>query len=174
MIRNPLRSFRAPPTASKKEKTGYNKGMSTYLMTHFQSRFTESGEGGKRTYRYELFIPAISSNYISVCKTAWMALHGIGLEKLDNIFRECRSGATAEARSINAAGDKQPMSLKQAYELFGLEYEDSWKYHEAYVDLEQVGNSTRMMVAAVWIADEVISIGDCEVRYSTPIIKLWP
>ena len=168
MIRQPCRSFRAPASATRSEATGYHKGMTTYLMTHFQSRYSE-GNDGKRNYRYELFVPAISSNYISVCKVAWMALHGIGEEKLAYVFRQSKDGETPEARIINAAGDKEQMSLKDAYAVFGLDYEDSWKYHEAYVDLEQVGDSTRMMVAAVWIADEVISVGDNEVRCSTII-----
>ena len=39
MIRQPLRAFRAPATATKTDVTGYHKAMSTYLMNHFSSRF---------------------------------------------------------------------------------------------------------------------------------------
>jgi hypothetical protein len=55
------------------------------------------------------------------------------------------------------------MSLSDAYGIFGLDYADSWKHHQSYIDLEKVGSTPRMLAAAVWIADEIISIGDQEV-----------
>ena len=36
-------------------------------------------------------------------------------------------GETQESRLINSGADNKPMDLKDAYSLFGLEYEDSWK-----------------------------------------------
>ena len=168
-IRRPLKKFRTPKDESedKKKATGYNKGMTTYLMTWFNTGRVSEDTNGKRHYRYELLIPDISDQYIPVCKVAWMALHGIGEEKLNYVFRTSKTGDTYEARLMNAAAGSNQMSLKEAYEKFGYDYDDSWKHHEAYVDLEQVGDSPRMLIAAVYIAEEVISVGDNEVRCST-------
>ena len=166
-IRKPSNQFRSTDVDSKESITERSKAMTTYLMTHFSERFTEN-DSGKRFYKYELLCPLVSTDYIPICKTAWHALFGIGAEKLDYAQRCLKQGETHEARTMNAAGAKQPMQLKDAYEYFGLDYDDSWKYHKAYLDLEAVGNTSRMVVAAVWIADEVVSIGDNEVRFSTP------
>ena len=164
-IRKPFIKYRISPveTYTSVELVNLKKGLTTEVMKYFDQRFKETNDG-KRVYRYEILCPAISEDYIPLCKTAWLALFGLSFEKVDYAQRQLKIGETQESRLINSGADNKPMDLKDAYSLFGLEYEDSWKYHAAYIDLEQVASTPRMLCAAVWIADEVIAIGDQEVR----------
>ena len=143
-----------------------NKACTTYIMEHFKSRFTET-ISGRRKYNYDVLHPTLGPKPLDLCQTAFLALNGVGLSKLEYAFELLKNGHSTEARIMKAttqASGEEHITIEQAFEAFGLDYSKMQRQMQAFCQPENksFNDTPRQFIALAWLAGEIEAIGSQE------------
>ena len=160
--------YRAKKTEAVSEEgiASSKKALTTYLMEHFKSRFTEKVEG-RRIYNYDVLHPALGAKPLDLCQTAFLALNGVGLGKLEYALECLKKGHSTEARLMKAttqASGEDAISIEQAFDAFSLDYSKMQRQMQALCQPENSDfhDSPRQFIALAWLAGEIEAIGSQE------------
>ena len=137
-----------------------NKQLRSYLVHKFGEGRILSSNNKTVKWKYDLL--SISRPSLTVCKIAFIAMTGISNNIIEYSQRKVRTDHVVTDSSSTRGVDKLD-SLRDAFEVFGLDYEKYECNINRFVNIDSVTDSPMSFIATTFLAEWFGLAGELEV-----------
>ena len=130
--------------------------MSDYLRNRFNEKHKKL-DNNSIEWIYDLVHP-VKGN-ITVCRRAWIGCFGVSWQKV-RFAQQCVKDGYLRS-SVGCIEDKD-VTLKSAFEQFGLDYNDYIRSFDNYMDITKVSETEGSLLATAWLSREFDAVGEAQ------------